>query len=337
MQRFTPLLALLVVGCASGATQAGPRPDVVGDEATIRALEEQVNRAVLDQDFATLERLWSPRFMVNTPRGDVAPNRNAVLDIFRQGIAHYSSYDHRIERLLIDGDIAIVMGAETVKPIGNAPLAGQTVERRFTNIWKRDGGTWRELARHANVVPPSAGTAPAAAAGREAEVRAAEERHRAAFLANDAAALDSMLPADFLVNSPQNRIVGKDELLGLPLSSAASSFSPLNTGSRASKTSSSEPRRSPASSAMSKSLSSCVARQRTRDPKSSTSLRSSASAAAASAASSKATDGGQPNLIFGDHHSPCVDRGVIGHPAPRVPLLRARVRRRERTVHALLD
>jgi ketosteroid isomerase-like protein len=46
------------------------------------------------------------------------------------------------------------MGAETVRPIGEAPLAGQTVERRLTNIWKKEAGTWRMIARHANVSPP---------------------------------------------------------------------------------------------------------------------------------------------------------------------------------------
>ena len=39
-----------------------------------------------------------------------------------------------------------------VQPIGDAPLAGKTVQRRFTNIWKKDGNTWCAIARHANVV-----------------------------------------------------------------------------------------------------------------------------------------------------------------------------------------
>jgi hypothetical protein len=49
----------------------------------------------------------------------------------------------------------------------------------------------------------------------EQEVRVAEERHRNAFLTNDVAALDSMLADDFIVNSPQNRIIEKRELLGM--------------------------------------------------------------------------------------------------------------------------
>jgi len=47
----------------------------------------------------------------------------------------------------------------------------------------------------------------------ERHVRAAEERHLNAFLTNDVAAIDAMLADDFIVNSPQNRIIEKGELL----------------------------------------------------------------------------------------------------------------------------
>ncbi|HZF26258.1 MAG TPA: hypothetical protein VEZ88_08340 [Steroidobacteraceae bacterium] len=39
------------------------------------------------------------------------------------------------------------------EPVGDAPMTGQTVHHRFTNIWKKESGTWRLLARHANNVP----------------------------------------------------------------------------------------------------------------------------------------------------------------------------------------
>lgn len=58
-----------------------------------------------------------------------------------------------------------------------------------------------------------AGPAPANGDAWEQKVRAAEERHRMAFLANDEATLDSMIADDFIVNSPQNRIIEKGELL----------------------------------------------------------------------------------------------------------------------------
>jgi hypothetical protein len=48
------------------------------------------------------------------------------------------------------------MGLETLIPITDAPsaglVAGKTIKRRFTNIWKKEDGTWRLFARHANVI-----------------------------------------------------------------------------------------------------------------------------------------------------------------------------------------
>jgi ketosteroid isomerase-like protein len=71
-----------------------------------------------------------------------------------------ASYERSIEQVRVEGDIAIVMGAETLKPTGNAPQAGQTVHRRFTNIWKKEGDTWRLWARHANVIPTPVAATP---------------------------------------------------------------------------------------------------------------------------------------------------------------------------------
>ena len=63
------------------------------------------------------------------------------------GIINFSSFERTIKFMRIAEDF------DTLKPIGNAPLAGQTVRRRFTNIWKKEGDTWRLWARHANVIP----------------------------------------------------------------------------------------------------------------------------------------------------------------------------------------
>lgn len=153
MKRAIAVPLMLLVGCVvPNAGVQSPAP--AAEEETILAREEQNRVAALNRDYRALEDIWSEQLMVNNPGNQVAPNRNAVLEIFRRGVAHYSSYETSIESIRIDGDIAIVMGGETVKPIGNAPRAGQTVQRRFTNIWKNEAGTWRLWARHANVIAP---------------------------------------------------------------------------------------------------------------------------------------------------------------------------------------
>lgn len=124
------------------------------DEATVQSLDEQERAAILNRDRAALERLWSDQFTVNSPRNRVVMGRDAVLALIDQGVIHYSSFERKTEFLRVEGDLGIVMGAETVQPVGDAAAPGQTVQRRFTNIWKKEAGTWRMIARHANVIPP---------------------------------------------------------------------------------------------------------------------------------------------------------------------------------------
>ena len=48
------------------------------------------------------------------------------------------------------GDMAITMGSEALAPVGNNSKAGQTIKRRYTNIWIKQNGVWRLTARNAN-------------------------------------------------------------------------------------------------------------------------------------------------------------------------------------------
>ena len=152
MKTITALSFLLLLGLGTGTeTRAQGR---LTDEETVRSLDDQARIAALKRDVPTLKRLWSDQFTVNAPNNEVLIGKPAVLDWVHRGIINFSSFDRTIEFIRVDGDLAIIMGAEAVRPIGDAPAAGQTVRRRFTNIWRKEGGTWRLIARHANVIPP---------------------------------------------------------------------------------------------------------------------------------------------------------------------------------------
>lgn len=111
-----------------------------------------MRQAIVDQDLEELERLWQPDFIVNAPRNVVVPNREAVLRVFRAGIASYSAYTQTRDTIRVEGNQAIVMGSETVRPAGeDAPYAGQTVHRRYTHVWEDTGNGWRLAVRHAHV------------------------------------------------------------------------------------------------------------------------------------------------------------------------------------------
>lgn len=124
------------------------------EEDTIRQLEEQERQAVLKEDTAALERLWSEEFIVNNPQNRITSSRDDALMLVKRGLIRYAAFDRRIEAIRFNDDIAIVMGAETVEPVGDTARAGSIVERRYTNIWRKKDATWRMIARHANVIAP---------------------------------------------------------------------------------------------------------------------------------------------------------------------------------------
>lgn len=128
-------------------------------EQIVRAQDDRERMAALNRDVSALEALWSEEFTVNAPNNQVVIGRQRNLDTFvRSGIIDFSTFQREIEFLRVDGSFAIVMGLETVVPRSDAPsaglVAGQVIHRRFTNVWKKEGDTWRLYWRHANVVQP---------------------------------------------------------------------------------------------------------------------------------------------------------------------------------------
>lgn len=118
-------------------------------EQHIRKLEQAEVDDLLQNDLAAMEKLWADDYTVNNPRNEVGKASEGPI---HAGVRTYSSFVREVERVLIHGNTIIVMGRETVVPKGNSPDAGQTIKRRFTNIWMRRSGKWLLTARHANVI-----------------------------------------------------------------------------------------------------------------------------------------------------------------------------------------
>jgi len=121
-------------------------------EREIAALEVDNRRAFVARDLERLGRLVSERFLVNSPLGTVN-ERDRVLEQLRTGAIAHASLDHHVEAMRRFGDVVVVMGSETYSDVPGGP----EIQRRFTNVWAAEGGTWRIIARHANVVVDAAG------------------------------------------------------------------------------------------------------------------------------------------------------------------------------------
>ncbi len=142
----------------AGAILAFGQMPTLGTEADMK-VEQEVRRlngeevqAFLQNDPKTMALLWSDDFVVTNPLNKFLTKKQ-VLGMVDSGFLVIKSYDRRIEYLRVYGDTAVVAGSETVVWGGKMPNAGKTEQLRFTGIWLRQSGRWKEVARHANIVP----------------------------------------------------------------------------------------------------------------------------------------------------------------------------------------
>ena len=146
------LLATIIICAVTGSALGQSAKHNGALEQTIRRLELEERDAVSRSDAAALEKLWADDFTVNNPQSQISRGRKEVLDRVRSGLIKYSSFVREIESVGLYGDTVIVMGLEVVTPSGDTPRAGQTLRRRYTNIWMKRKGHWLLTARHANVI-----------------------------------------------------------------------------------------------------------------------------------------------------------------------------------------
>ena len=120
-------------------------PRIVAAMAARRRMEMSGN------DVATMETLFAPDLVVNSPVNMVV-SRDNVLARMRSGqISYEDNARINIEFVGVRGDSVVIMGEEMLRPNRNAPNAGRTIRRRFTDIWKNVDGVWKLAIRQATV------------------------------------------------------------------------------------------------------------------------------------------------------------------------------------------
>jgi ketosteroid isomerase-like protein len=112
----------------------------------VRAREEENRIAFLAADIPALDRLWTDDFVVNSPI-NVVNDKRRTLALLEAGRIRHMSLTFVVEHMSRHGDVVVVMGRDRVAD----PPDGTVSHRRFTNLWRLEGGTWRCFARHANV------------------------------------------------------------------------------------------------------------------------------------------------------------------------------------------
>ncbi|MGI9102588.1 MAG: nuclear transport factor 2 family protein [Terriglobales bacterium] len=150
--RHVMIDASVLVTCLTAVftvvTTAAPKAVGTGAEEIVRKLSNEESAAFLRRDSKALARLWSDDLVVTNPLNKFV-NKHQVLEMIRSGFLVITSYSRHVEYAQSYGDIVILAGAVWG---GRMPNAGQSEKLRFTAIWRNENGTWREIARHANIV-----------------------------------------------------------------------------------------------------------------------------------------------------------------------------------------
>lgn len=147
---FCTLLAANVAASAAEQNEAG-----------LRAADNAQLLAARTRDADALESMMHPQFAVSSPEGEMW-SRQKTLALWRnRGIGH-DRLERTVENVILVKNVGVVSGHELVQPSTDSVAGqrrhdgGQSVRRRFTNVWLWDEGRWWFLARHANEVSEKA-------------------------------------------------------------------------------------------------------------------------------------------------------------------------------------
>jgi uncharacterized protein (TIGR02246 family) len=119
-------------------------------QQAVRELEQAQARAAIARDRPALEKIFAADFRVINPSGGVA-DRDELFALLLGSAPAYSSAVYETQQVRDLGDTIVTIGLEKVV-MAQGPQAGQTVQRRTTQVWHRTGGSWALKLRHANVV-----------------------------------------------------------------------------------------------------------------------------------------------------------------------------------------
>lgn len=133
-----------------------PRLAAQNDKTTlqekIRKLELAHANAIFHGDAVALDSLMDDDITVNHPTNRIVKEKKELLNLIRQGVISYTSFERHPETFLFFKDMVVVMGDEIVVPAKSAPNAGKTIHRRYTDVWMKRDNLWRLTVRHANNV-----------------------------------------------------------------------------------------------------------------------------------------------------------------------------------------
>ena len=138
------LFALAAVLGLDGFGQGSRDVEIIAD------IEQQLAKAWVSRDRATIDAILAPDWSVTDAAGRVLTKQQVIQESF-------DSADRRIEAMAIDdvkvrtfGDTAVATGR--TRATGSYRGTSQSVVLRFTDVFVRCDGRWQAVASHGSTV-----------------------------------------------------------------------------------------------------------------------------------------------------------------------------------------
>ena len=159
MTVFRITLMVLLLGATP---QAYPGDDTNADSPAVKAalgIQDQLLEYLLAGDTKSFEELISQEFAASDPSNTIR-HRDDLVALVASGRLKYESIDISIDYAAQLGeDIVVVMGTESTKQSA-IPVDGElrntalvnTLNRRFTNVYRKEQGAWRLSIKQSTII-----------------------------------------------------------------------------------------------------------------------------------------------------------------------------------------
>ena len=142
-------IGLVVLTAFAVCTYAADKKKMSADEEALTKIETEWGMALVKVDFATIDRIVSPDWILTTPDGSQQTKAEADADL-KSGKLKFESFKVDDLKVRVYGNAAVVFGLATEKvSIGGKDMSGQN---RFTDTFIKRDGKWQGVATHVTAV-----------------------------------------------------------------------------------------------------------------------------------------------------------------------------------------
>jgi hypothetical protein len=131
------------------------QPESPDRSAEVTEVEHREALATLANDINALDSLWSEGLVVSST-AQLVLSKSQALTLFRAGRIRLKTFERRISKLAVLGDLALATGNEsfTVRddPSGTEPSTPDLFVCSYMNAWRVEGAGWKMIGRHVGFI-----------------------------------------------------------------------------------------------------------------------------------------------------------------------------------------